>query len=82
MLSAPVVLTRLIVLAMLAGFIGLVYLALPVGLGTLLGTGPEHRALGRGHGRRRVRVCARARREPTGPRNVSSTANGRRRTKC
>ena len=26
---------------MLAGFIGLVYLALPVGLGTLLGTGPN-----------------------------------------
>jgi signal transduction histidine kinase len=41
MLSAPAVLTRLVVLGTLAAFIGLAYLALPVGLGTLLGTGPS-----------------------------------------
>ncbi len=40
-LSAPAVLTRVIVLATLAAFIGLAYLAIPVGLGTLLGTGPS-----------------------------------------
>jgi signal transduction histidine kinase len=40
-LSAPAVLTRVVVLATLAAFIGLAYLAIPVGLGTLLGTGPS-----------------------------------------
>jgi signal transduction histidine kinase len=35
------VLTRLVVLGTLAAFIGVVYLVLPVGLGTLLGTGPN-----------------------------------------
>ena len=38
-LSAPEVLTRLLVLSALVVFIGLVYLALPVGLGSLLGSG-------------------------------------------
>jgi signal transduction histidine kinase len=41
MLSAPAVLTRLVVLGTLAAFIGLAYLVLPVGVGTLLGTGPS-----------------------------------------
>jgi signal transduction histidine kinase len=41
MLSASVVLTRMIVYGILAAFIGLVYLALPVGLGHVLGTGPN-----------------------------------------
>ncbi len=41
MLSAPAVLTRLVVLGTLAAFIGLAYLVIPVGLGTLLGTGPS-----------------------------------------
>ena len=40
-LSAPAVVSRAIVLAVLAGFIGLVYLALPVGLGELFGSGPS-----------------------------------------
>ena len=38
-LSAAAVLSRAMVLALLAAFIGIVYLALPVGLGALLGTG-------------------------------------------
>ncbi len=37
-LSAPEVLTRLLVLSALAAFIGFVYFALPVGLGSLLGS--------------------------------------------
>jgi signal transduction histidine kinase len=40
-LSASVVLTRMIVFGMLVAFIGLVYLVLPVGLGRLLGSGPN-----------------------------------------
>jgi signal transduction histidine kinase len=40
-LSAPAVLTRILVLASLAAFIGAVYLALPVGLGIGLGWGPN-----------------------------------------
>jgi signal transduction histidine kinase len=40
-LSAPAVLIRTLVLASLAGFIGAVYLALPVGLGFGLGWGPN-----------------------------------------
>jgi signal transduction histidine kinase len=38
-LSAPEALSRLLVLSSLIGFIGLVFLALPVGLGSLLGQG-------------------------------------------
>jgi signal transduction histidine kinase len=41
MLSASAIVTRLIVYGTLAAFIGLVYLALPVGLGRLLGSGPN-----------------------------------------
>jgi signal transduction histidine kinase len=41
MLSAPAVLTRILVLGTLAAFIGLVYLALPIGLGSLFGSGPS-----------------------------------------
>src|SRR5688572_26493430 len=37
-LSAPAVLSRAVVLTVLAGFIGVVYLVLPVGLGALFGT--------------------------------------------
>jgi signal transduction histidine kinase len=37
-LSAPAVLSRAVVLTVLAGFIGVVYLALPVGLGALFGS--------------------------------------------
>jgi len=40
-LSAPAVLSRAVVLIVLAAFIGIVYLALPVGLGTLIGSGPN-----------------------------------------
>jgi signal transduction histidine kinase len=40
-LSAPTVLTRLLVIGTLAAFIGGVYLAVPVGLGRLLGSGPN-----------------------------------------
>ena len=41
MLSAQAVLARLFVLGVLGAFIGLVYLALPVGLGSLSGSGPN-----------------------------------------
>jgi signal transduction histidine kinase len=41
MLSAPAVLTRALVFGSLAAFIGVVYLALPVGLGIGLGWGPN-----------------------------------------
>ncbi len=41
MLSAPAVLTRLLVFGALGAFIGLVYLALPVGLGNLFSSGPN-----------------------------------------
>src|SRR5215203_6040948 len=40
-LSAPVVLSRALVLLVLAAFIGLVYLAVPVGIGELVGSGPN-----------------------------------------
>lgn len=40
-LSAPTVLARFVVLGTLAAFIGFVYLAIPVGLGELLGSGPN-----------------------------------------
>ncbi len=40
-LSAPAVLTRALVLAVLAAFIGVVYLALPVGLGSVRGSGSD-----------------------------------------
>jgi signal transduction histidine kinase len=40
-LSAPAVVSRSIVVAVLAVFIGVVYLALPVGLGELFGSGPN-----------------------------------------
>ncbi len=41
MLSAPAILTRILVLSALIAFIGLVYLALPIGLGHLFGSGPN-----------------------------------------
>src|SRR5207247_55666 len=40
-LSAPAILTRVIVYGTLAAFIALVYLVLPVGLGILLDSGPN-----------------------------------------
>jgi signal transduction histidine kinase len=41
LLSAPELLIHAIVFGVLCGFIGLAYLAIPLGLGTLLGTGPS-----------------------------------------
>jgi signal transduction histidine kinase len=40
-LAAPAVLSRALVLLVLAAYIGVVYLALPVGLGALAGSGPD-----------------------------------------
>jgi signal transduction histidine kinase len=40
-LAAPPILERILVVAALAGFIGVIYLAIPVGLGRVLGSGPN-----------------------------------------
>ena len=82
MLSAQAVLARLFVFGVLGAFIGLVYLALPVGPGQPLRFRAEHRALDSRNRRCRARVRAGTELVRTARADGSSTASERRRTRC